>query len=165
MELAVEEFDVAALVREVELTVRPLVEANANALEVRCPDDVGAMRGDLTRVRQILFNLLGNAAKFTQRGRVTLEVAPLRAQGRELVEFAVADTGIGLSAEQQARLFQSFAQADASTARHYGGTGLGLAISQRLAEMMGGEIRVRSALGSGSVFTARLPRVAAPWRA
>ena len=161
MQLAVEEFDVAALVAEVTLTVRPLVEANHNRLEVRCPDDVGVMRGDLTRVRQILFNLLGNAAKFTQRGSVTLDVAPLRVQGRELVEFAVADTGIGLSAEQQSRLFRSFAQADASTSRHYGGTGLGLAISQRLAEMMGGEIRVRSALGSGSVFSARLPRTAA----
>ena len=86
---------------------------------------------------------------------------PLRELGRDWLELVVADTGIGLTAEQQSRLFHSFAQADAATARHYGGTGLGLAISQRLAEMMGGEIRVQSALGSGSVFTARLPRVAA----
>jgi signal transduction histidine kinase len=160
MQLAIEEFDVSALVAEVETTVRPLVEANHNVLEVRCAPGVGAMRGDLTRVRQVLFNLLGNAAKFTQRGRVALEVTPLREPGREWVEFAVADTGIGLTAEQQARLFRSFAQADASTARRYGGTGLGLVISQRLAEMMGGEIRVRSELGSGSQFTVRLPRVA-----
>jgi len=161
MQLAVDEFDLAALVAEVEATVRPLVEANGNLLEIRCPKDAGAMRGDLTRVRQILFNLLGNAAKFTQHGRVTLDVVPLRELGRDWLELVVADTGIGLTAEQQSKLFRSFAQADAATARHYGGTGLGLAISQRLAEMMGGEIRVRSLLGSGSVFTARLPRVAA----
>jgi signal transduction histidine kinase len=162
MQFAIEEFDVAALLAEVEVTLRPLVEANDNVLEVRSPAEIGAMRGDLTRVRQILFNLLGNAAKFTQHGRVALDVVPLRVQGREFVEFVVADTGIGLTAEQQTRLFRSFAQADASTSRRYGGTGLGLAISQRLAEMMGGEIRVRSELGSGSLFTARLPRVAAP---
>jgi len=149
-------------VAEVEVTVRPLVEANHNRLEVHCPADVGSMRGDLTRVRQILFNLLGNAGKFTQRGRVALEVKSLRVQGRAFVEIAVSDTGIGLSVEQQARLFRSFSQADASTSRHFGGTGLGLAISQRLAQMMGGEIRVRSELGSGAVFTARLPRVASP---
>jgi two-component system, sensor histidine kinase len=161
MQLAVDDFDLAALVAEVEATVRPLVEANGNVLEIRCPKDAGAMRGDLTRVRQILFNLLGNAAKFTQRGRVTLDVVALRELGRDWLELVVADTGIGLTAEQQAKLFHSFAQADAATARQYGGTGLGLAISQRLAEMMGGEIRLQSALGSGSVFTARLPRVAA----
>jgi signal transduction histidine kinase len=161
MQLALEEFEVASLIADVEQTVRTLVEENENALEVRCPPDAGAMRGDLTRVRQILFNLLGNAAKFTRRGRVTLEVAPVVLQGREFLEFAVADTGIGISGEQQQRLFRSFTQADAATSRHYGGTGLGLAISQRLAEMMGGEIRVRSTLGSGSLFTARLPRVAA----
>ncbi len=162
MQLAIEEFEVPALVAEVETTVRPLVEANHNRLEVRCPPGAGSMRGDLTRVRQILFNLLGNAAKFTQRGLVSLEVAPLVVQGREFVEFAVADTGIGLSSEQQSRLFRSFSQAEAGTAHRYGGTGLGLVISQRLAQMMGGEIRVRSELGSGSLFTARLPRVATP---
>jgi CheY-like chemotaxis protein len=111
-------------------------------------------------VRQILFNLLSNAAKFTHRGRVGLEVSPLHLDGRDWIEFAVADTGIGLDEEQQARLFQSFSQADPSTSRKYGGTGLGLVISRRFAQMMGGEISVESEQGKGSVFTVRLPRVA-----
>jgi CheY-like chemotaxis protein len=111
-------------------------------------------------VRQILFNLLSNAAKFTQRGRVGLEVFPVRRDGRDWIEFAVADTGIGLDPEQQARLFQSFSQADPSTSRKYGGTGLGLVISRRFAQMMGGDISVESELGRGSVFTVRLPREA-----
>jgi signal transduction histidine kinase/CheY-like chemotaxis protein len=160
MELFLEDFDVRALVQDVEATIRPLVEKNQNALEVSCAPEIGAMRADLTRVRQVLFNLLSNAAKFTQRGRVGLEVFPLRLAGRDFVEFAVADTGIGLTPEQQRRLFQSFSQADPSTSRKYGGTGLGLVISRRIAQMMGGDIQVQSEFGHGSVFTVRLPRVA-----
>jgi len=160
MELFLEEFDASALVRDVESTIRPLVEANQNVFEVSCPPDVGSLHADLTRVRQILFNLLSNAAKFTQRGRVGLEVFPLRVRGREYVEFAVADTGIGLTPEQQERLFQSFSQADPSTSRKYGGTGLGLVISRRFAQMMGGDIALQSEFGHGSVFTVRIPRVA-----
>ena len=158
MELFLEDFDVRALVQDVESTIRPLVEKNDNVLEVACPPEVGTIHADLTRVRQILFNLLGNAAKFTQRGRVGLEVLPLRVQGEEWIGFAVADTGIGLTAEQQRRLFQSFSQADASTSRRYGGTGLGLVISRRFAQMMGGDIQIQSEFGRGSVFTVRLPR-------
>jgi signal transduction histidine kinase/CheY-like chemotaxis protein len=157
MELFLEDFDVRALVQDVEATIRPLVEKNDNVLEVSCPD-VGTMHADLTRVRQILFNLLSNAAKFTQRGRVGLEVFLRRAPGGDWLEFAVADTGIGLTPEQQRRLFQSFSQADPSTSRKYGGTGLGLVISRRFAQMMGGDIQLRSEFGKGSVFTARLPR-------
>jgi signal transduction histidine kinase/CheY-like chemotaxis protein len=160
MELFLEDFDIQALVRDVESTIRPLVEKGQNSFEVDCPTDVGSMHADLTRVRQILFNLLSNAAKFTQRGRVALQVLPRRQDGQDWLEFVVADTGIGLTPEQQRRLFQSFSQADPSTSRQYGGTGLGLVISRRFAQMMGGDIALKSESGEGSVFTARLPRVA-----
>jgi signal transduction histidine kinase/DNA-binding response OmpR family regulator len=160
MELFLEDFDVRALVQDVEATIRPLVEKNQNLLEVTCPPDIGTLHADLTRVRQILFNLMSNAAKFTQHGRVGLEVFPLRIAGEGWIEFAVADTGIGLTLEQQRRLFQSFTQADPSTSRKYGGTGLGLVISRRFAQMMGGDIELQSEFGRGSVFTVRLPRVA-----
>jgi signal transduction histidine kinase/CheY-like chemotaxis protein len=160
MELFLEDFELGALVKDVESTIRPLVEQNQNTLDVRCPADVGPMHADLTRVRQILFNLISNAAKFTKGGEIVLEVLPLRVKGREWLEFEVSDTGIGLSEEQMKRLFQSFSQADPSTSRKYGGTGLGLVISRRFAQMMHGDITVRSQLGKGSVFTVRLPRVA-----
>ena len=164
MELFLEDFDVRALVQDVESTIRPLVEKGRNRLEVACPADIGAIHADLTRVRQILFNLLTNGAKFTQHGRVGLEVFPLRLAGEDWIEFAVSDTGIGLTPEQQRRLFQSFSQADPSTSRKYGGTGLGLVISRRFAQMMGGDIHLQSEFGRGSVFTVRLPRVCGPAR-
>jgi signal transduction histidine kinase/DNA-binding response OmpR family regulator len=160
MELFLEDFDVRALVQDVEATIRPLVEKNQNLLEVTCPADIGTLHADLTRVRQILFNLMSNAAKFTQHGRVGLDVIPKRIAGEEWIDFAVADTGIGLTVEQQQRLFQSFSQADPSTSRKYGGTGLGLVISRRFAQMMGGDIQAQSEFGRGSLFTVRLPRVA-----
>jgi signal transduction histidine kinase/CheY-like chemotaxis protein len=160
MELFLEDFEVGALVRDVESTIRPLIEKGENSFEVDCPPDIGGMHADLTRVRQILFNLLSNAAKFTHRGRVGLDVFPLRLHGQDWLEFAVADTGIGLTPEQQRRLFLSFSQADPSTSRQYGGTGLGLVISRRFAQMMGGDIALQSEFGRGSVFTVRLPRVA-----
>jgi signal transduction histidine kinase/DNA-binding response OmpR family regulator len=165
MEVFLEDFDVRALVQDVESTIRPLVEKNENVLEVACPPDIGIIHADLTRVRQILFNLLSNAAKFTQRGRVGLEVFPRRVEGEDWIEFAVADTGIGLTPEQQRRLFQSFSQADPSTSRKYGGTGLGLVISRRFAQMLGGDIQLLSESGRGSVFTVRLPRRAVAPRA
>ena len=160
MELFLEDFELSALVHDVEATIRPLVEKNQNTFEVHCPDDIGTVHADLTRVRQILFNLLSNAAKFTQKGRIDLEVLSLRVRGREWLEFQVSDTGIGLAPEQKERLFQSFSQADASTSRKYGGTGLGLVISRRFAQMMDGDISVQSEQGKGSIFTVRLPRVA-----
>jgi len=125
---------------------------------VSCPADIGLIHADLTRVRQILYNLLSNAAKFTQEGTVALQVQAVRIQGEPWIEFAVADTGIGLAPDQQRRLFQSFSQADPSTSRKYGGTGLGLVISRRFAQMMGGDIHLHSELGRGSTFTVRLPR-------
>jgi signal transduction histidine kinase/DNA-binding response OmpR family regulator len=165
MELFLEDFEIKSLVQDVESTIRTLVEKNHNLLEVSCPADVGLLHADLTRVRQILYNLLSNAAKFTQEGRVALEVKALRIQGEPWIEFAVADTGIGLAPEQQRRLFQSFSQADPSTSRKYGGTGLGLVISRRFAQMMGGDIHLWSELGRGSTFTVRLPRNAGSARA
>src|SRR5262249_4530213 len=114
------------------------------------------LTADPMRLKQILLNLLSNACKFTKEGEVTLRVHKV-ADGRDWVELAVADTGIGMTAEQQAKLFKDFTQADSLTARRYGGTGLGLAITRKLARMMGGDVTVTSEQGKGSVFTVRLP--------
>jgi signal transduction histidine kinase len=113
------------------------------------------------RLRQILLNLLSNACKFTKRGEVALRIRKVT-DGRNWIEFAVSDTGIGMTAEQQAKLFEEFTQADSLTARRFGGTGLGLAITRKLAHMMGGDVTVASELGKGSVFTVRLPGDATP---
>jgi PAS domain S-box-containing protein len=160
MELFLEDFDVHAMVDEVATTARPLIDKNANRLEVHCPPEVGEMRGDLTKVRQMLLNLLSNASKFTSDGRIDLEVARERDHGDEALVFRVRDTGIGMTAEQQQRVFEAFSQAEASTSRKFGGTGLGLAISKRFCEMMGGGIELESEPGKGSTFTIRLPTVA-----
>jgi PAS domain S-box-containing protein len=159
MELYLESFDVPALVEEVVTTVQPLVEKNANRLEVRCAPDVGAMQSDLTKVRQMLLNLLSNACKFTQHGTITLAVSRERdgADRPEQILLRVSDTGIGMTPAQMDRLFEAFAQADASTTSKYGGTGLGLAITKRFCEMMGGDVAVESEAGRGSTFTIRLP--------
>jgi signal transduction histidine kinase len=148
------------MVEEVATTARPLIEKNANRLEVHCPADVGGMRGDLTKVRQMLLNLLSNASKFTSDGRIDLEVAREQNGGDEALVFRVRDTGIGMTPEQQDRVFEAFSQAEASTSRKFGGTGLGLAISKRFCEMMGGGIALESEPGKGSTFTIRLPTVA-----
>ena len=155
MELYLEEIDVAALVRDVVAVIQPLAEKNGNRLEVLCDAGIGAMRADLTKVRQSVFNLLSNACKFTERGTVSLTLTP--ETGGEWIAFSVADTGIGMTLEQVGRLFEDFSQAEASTARTYGGTGLGLALSRRLCRMMGGDITVVSERGRGSTFTMRLP--------
>jgi CheY-like chemotaxis protein len=137
--------------------VEPLVEKNHNRLEVTVAPDLGSMRADVTKVRQSLLNLLSNAAKFTSDGRVELDVRRVGVGGGDWITFRVTDTGIGLTKEQSEKLFQSFAQADASTTRKYGGTGLGLAISRKFCRMMGGDIAVASELGTGSTFMIRLP--------
>ena len=157
MELFLERFDVQTLVQDVVATVQPLVEKNANTLEVSCAGDLGTMHADLTKVRQALFNLLSNACKFTERGTVTLEAAHESVNGQRWLRFRVRDTGIGMTQEQMGRLFQAFSQADASTTRQYGGTGLGLVISRSFCQMMGGDITVESEHGKGSAFTVRLP--------
>jgi signal transduction histidine kinase len=161
MDLYLETFDVAELIRDVQAIVAPLVEKNANALVVRADGELGTMDADLTKVRQTLFNLLSNAAKFTERGTITLEAQRQTEDERDWLEFVVSDTGIGMTPEQLGKLFQAFSQADASTRHKYGGTGLGLAISRRFCQLMGGDVTVESEYGKGSTFAMRLPARAA----
>jgi signal transduction histidine kinase len=156
LDLNPESIDVTRLIDEVIDTAGQLAEKNKNRLIVEAQENVGALTADAMRLKQILFNLLSNACKFTKEGEVALRVRKM-ADGRDWIELAVADTGIGLTAEQQAKLFQDFTQADSLTARRYGGTGLGLALSRKLARMMGGDVTVTSEPGKGSVFTVRLP--------
>jgi len=159
LELFAEPFEVRTVVHEVATTIQPLVEKNANRLEVRCDDGVGAMHSDLTRCRQVLLNLLSNACKFTKGGTITLAASRERSDGAspDTLVLQVADSGIGMTPEQLGRLFEAFSQADASTSRNYGGTGLGLAITRRFCRMMGGDVTVESEAGKGSTFTVRLP--------
>ena len=172
MTLFLEDFDVVQMVREVASTVQPLVARNTNKLEVDCPTDTGSMRADHTKVRQTLFNLLSNACKFTEKGTITLRVwndecrmtnvemakaSDSSIRHSSFVIFTVTDTGIGMTQEQIAKLFEAFTQADASTTKKYGGTGLGLAISRKFCQMMGGDLTVASEPGKGSTFTFTLP--------
>ena len=154
MDLFIESFEVRQLAEDVAAIGQPLVEKNANTLVVSCPDDIGEMQADLTKVRQTLFNLLSNAAKFTDHGTITLAVAR---EPDAWLTFAVSDTGIGMTEEQLGRLFEAFSQAEASTRGTYGGTGLGLAISRHFCRLMGGDLTVTSVYGQGSTFTVRLP--------
>ncbi len=157
MKLFLEVFDVPNLVEEVVATAQPLVEKTSNELEVSVAPDVGQIREDVTKVRQVLLNLLSNAAKFTEKGTISLDVARETDVTGSWVVFRVRDTGIGMTPDQTAKLFQAFTQADGSTMRKYGGTGLGLALSRKFCVMMGGDINVESAPGAGSTFTVRLP--------
>jgi signal transduction histidine kinase len=161
LELNPEQVDLGRLIDEVIGTAGQLAEKNKNRLIVEAQENLGALNADSLRLKQILLNLLSNACKFTKQGEVALRVRKV-ADGRDWVELAVADSGIGMTAEQQAKLFQDFTQADSLTARRYGGTGLGLAISRKLARMMGGDVTVTSQPGKGSVFTVRLPGGTAP---
>ena len=186
MTLFIEEFEVTGLIEEVTATAQPLVSKKGNKLQVVCPADLGVIRTDQTKLRQVLFNLLSNAAKFTEAGTIRLEVSRRRAehggaralapaqqplassagQAAELgawttVCFCVRDTGIGMTPEQLGKLFQAFTQADASTSKKYGGTGLGLALSRKFCELMGGTLTVESDFGRGTSFTVSLP-VAGP---
>jgi signal transduction histidine kinase len=156
LELNPEPVNLVRLIDEVVGTAGQLAEKNHNRLVVEAQENLDPLNADSMRLKQILLNLLSNACKFTKEGEVALRVRKV-ADGRDWVELAVADTGIGLTAEQQAKLFQEFTQADSLTARRYGGTGLGLAISRKLARMMGGDVTVTSKHGKGSVFTVRLP--------
>ncbi|EGK89137.1 response regulator [Microcoleus vaginatus PCC 9802] len=173
MDLYLETFEIHTLIESAVATARPLVDKNGNTLEVYCPDNLDTMHADMTKVRQVLLNLLSNAAKFTQNGRIAIGVERIKNEqlkmknqeessqilisNSEFLSFRVADTGIGMTQEQLERVFQPFTQADASTTREYGGTGLGLAISQRFCQMMGGSIEVSSTLGAGTTFTVLLP--------
>jgi PAS domain S-box-containing protein len=153
LDLYIESFDLHEAVAEVATTVEPLVARNHNSLVVRCAPDVGTMRSDLTRVRQVLLNLLSIASKFTERGTITLVA---RREAREII-LEVSDTGIGMTPEQMGKLFEPFSQAETSTSKKYGGTGLGLAITRRFCALMGGDVTVASEPGRGTTFTARLP--------
>jgi signal transduction histidine kinase len=179
MPLSIEKFDIALLVKDVVETIQPLISKNANQLAVDCPPDIGSMSADSTKVKESLFNLLSNAAKFTHRGAISLEArrlpggapsvlsagpgylpeqnGPKGADAQPYVQFRIADTGIGMTPEQLGKLFQPFTQADASTSRKYGGTGLGLAISREKCRLMGGDLTVTSQYGKGSTFTISLP--------
>ncbi|MGV3754922.1 MAG: response regulator [Verrucomicrobiota bacterium] len=157
MDLYLENFDIAQLVREVSNTITPLIAKNSNKLEMVFPDGIGLMYADQTKVRQGLFNLLSNASKFTSNGTIRLEALRVNAEGKEWVHFKVSDTGIGMTQEQMDRLFQAFVQADAGTTKKFGGTGLGLAITRHFSRMMGGDTTVASEFKKGSTFTIRLP--------
>jgi hypothetical protein len=166
MTLHLESFEIAPLIDEVITTVQPLVEKHGNRVELEVDDGIGAMHADLVKVRQILFNLLSNASKFTQDGTISLTVRRRGADGDgdgggERVVFEVSDTGIGMDEDQVTKIFQAFTQADSSTTREYGGTGLGLTISKRFCRLMGGDLSARSARGVGTTFTVDLPAVAA----
>jgi CheY-like chemotaxis protein len=156
MDLLLETFDVPDMIREVVTTIQPLTRRNANRLEVHCPDGLGGMFADLTKVRQSLFNILSNACKFTEGGTISLKVSRQEEDGARFT-FRVTDTGIGIDSEHLTKLFLPFSQMDPSPTRRVGGTGLGLAITRHFCEAMGGDIAVESTPGVGSTFTIRLP--------
>jgi signal transduction histidine kinase/DNA-binding response OmpR family regulator len=154
MDLFLEDFDVAELLKNVQVVSQPLVDRKGNSLEILCPSDIGTIHADLTKVRQSLFNLISNATKFTENGKISLEVFR---DGNDWIVFKVIDTGIGMTPEQLDVIFQPFTQADTSTTRKYGGTGLGLTITQHFIHMMGGTIDAQSQIGVGTTFTIRIP--------
>jgi signal transduction histidine kinase len=162
MDLELETFDVRATVDELVGTIDALVRQNGNTLSVTFDGDLGTMTADVTKTRQILFNLLSNAAKFTSHGAISLRIARQSLDGAPAVEFIVTDTGIGVTEEQKARLFRPFVQADTSIARRYGGTGLGLALVSRFCEMMGGRVTVETPNGGGARFIVTLPAAMEP---
>jgi signal transduction histidine kinase len=157
MDLHLETFDLGRMLKELTGTIEPVVRKNGNTLTVNIDPRIGAMHADLTKTKQILFNLLSNAAKFTSNGRVTFTASRGVIDGREIIEFVVEDTGIGLTAEQQTRLFRPFAQADTSISRKYGGTGLGLALVSRFCQLMAGTVTATGAPDAGARFVVRLP--------
>jgi len=161
LELHLQTVELGPLVDEVVSTARQLAEQNNNRLVLDSQESMGAVTLDAMRLRQILLNLLSNACKFTKEGEVKVRTSRI-SNGRDWIVMSVSDTGIGMTSEQQAKLFEEFSQADASTAQRFGGTGLGLAITRKLARMMGGDVTVASESGKGSVFTVRLPSSATP---
>jgi signal transduction histidine kinase len=155
MELHIEEFEFEKHLSQIEATAKPLVEKNGNELVIEKPDDLEKLTNDQTKLRQILFNMLSNAAKFTKKGTITLGITKYD----EKVTFAVTDTGIGMNAEQLGKVFEEFTQAESSTSKDYGGTGLGLPISKKMTEMMGGVMEVESEEGRGTTFSITIPIV------
>ncbi len=159
MEAFAEEIDLHILIDEVSATVHPLLEKNKNSLAIERGEDLGMAYQDMTKLRQILLNLLSNAAKFTHEGTITLQVNSTEEVGVSWLTFAVNDTGIGIAEDRIDHVFEEFAQADDSTTRDYGGTGLGLAISKRFCKLLGGDLSAHSELGEGSTFTIRIPTI------
>ncbi|NDR55159.1 response regulator [Aliiruegeria sabulilitoris] len=157
MDLFLEDFSASEIAQDVASTAASLIEKNSNKLIVDIDQDLGTLRGDVTKIRQILFNLISNAAKFTSDGAITLEVKTTSLNMEPAVRFAVSDTGIGIPEDKLEHIFSEFSQADESTTRNYGGTGLGLALTKRFCELMGGAIQVESKLGQGSSFIVTLP--------
>jgi CheY-like chemotaxis protein len=157
MDLFLETFDLHQMLEEAVATVKPLITKNDNRLSTEFADNLGNVRVDLTKLRQALFNLLSNAAKFTKEGIITLTAAKELRDGAEWITLSVSDTGIGIKADNLEVVFEEFSQADDSTTRDYGGTGLGLPISRRFCQMMGGDITVTSKIGKGTTFTIELP--------
>ena len=155
MELHIEEFEFEKHLKQIEATGKPLVEKNGNKFVIEKPDDLEKLTNDQTKLRQILFNMLSNAAKFTKKGTVTLGITKYD----EKVRFSVTDTGIGMNAEQLGKVFEEFTQAESSTSKDYGGTGLGLPISKKMTEMMGGVMEVESEEGRGTTFSITIPIV------
>jgi signal transduction histidine kinase len=157
IDIQVELISISTILSEVNATIEPLARKNNNVFEVKV-DDLNALASvDIVKFRQCLLNLLSNSCKFTEEGRITLNVVHHSDKSGAWILWEVRDTGIGIAGEDQKKLFQSFSQVDSSATRRHGGTGLGLAISQRLAQLMGGWISVDSAPGKGSIFTIHLP--------
>lgn len=157
MELLIEECDLTSLVYDVSVVIKPLSENNNNDFKIDCPPDIGTMTVDVTRLRQLLFNLLGNACKFTKNGEISLSIERVINNTEDRILFKIKDSGIGMDKKYLARLFDPFSQADNTTTKLFGGTGLGLTISRRFSELMGGEIAVESEREKGSLFTVNLP--------
>jgi len=156
MDVFIEDIDISSLLDEVKSIITPLVAKNGNKLEVHLAEHIGSMRTDRTKVKQCLLNVLSNASKFTQSGKLTVDVKRLETD-HPMIQIAISDTGIGMSEEQLGRLFQAFSQADASTTKKFGGTGLGLVITRHFCRLLGGDISVASRMGAGSTFTITLP--------
>ncbi|MEG3620281.1 ATP-binding protein [Magnetovibrio sp. PR-2] len=159
IDIEVEEFSVIDVVESVGETVQPLMTTNNNVLKIECGQNLGIMNSDIMRLRQILFNFLSNAAKFTEEGEISLRAYRESDIAGDTMVFSVADTGIGMSQKQLGQVFEAFTQADTSTTRKYGGTGLGLTVNREFARLMGGDVMAQSALGKGTTFTVRLPAV------
>jgi PAS domain S-box-containing protein len=157
MQVHLESVDLQKIVKEVCTVVEPGAVKNGSKVSFHCPEDIGSMLTDVTKLKQNLINLMSNAVKFTKDGTISLSVERERRQPGDWIVFRVSDTGIGMSKEQVAKLFQAFVQADSSTTRNYGGTGLGLAITKHFCTLLGGSISVSSKLGKGTTFTMELP--------
>lgn len=164
LELYLESFSVPEILQEIAITAKPLVEKKSNVLKLEIPESIGEMYSDVTRLRQILLNLLSNASKFTEGGTITLQAGRERVDGADWMQFDVSDTGIGMTPEQMAKMFQPFAQADAGTTKKFGGTGLGLVISKKFCELMGGDIELTSEYGKGTRFRVFIPAAVADGR-